>query len=276
MLFQVNHLKTIKDWSPIKMIKNTFVRLIALTLATGLVVGCASGPSAEEEAAAAEAATVAATSAAESRAAQAAIDEASAAVAEARGVGALPAGTAELVAQAQAALAAGDSAAAMELAAQARDRANAGVTEYYSRLARGEYDSIAEYTNLTADQISRLRAGEAAWNEGDRRTAYEIFSALSAELAAAHANYTVMGGDSLWSIASGSETYGNAYAWPLIYKQNADQIEDADLIFPGQEFDIDTNPTRAAAEAAMEHARNRGAWTIGETEASDTAYLNSN
>jgi nucleoid-associated protein YgaU len=255
------------------MIKNTFLRLLALTLAAGLVVGCASSPSAEEEAMASE---TAAAATAEVSAAQAAIDEARAAVVEARGIGALPAGTTDLLSQAEAALASGDAAAATALATQARDRANAGVTEYYSRLARAEYEGIAEYTNLTADQISRLRAGEAAWNEGDRRTAYEIFSALNAELAAAHASYTVMSGDSLWSIAGSSETYGNSFAWPLIYKQNADQIEDADLIFPGQEFDIDTNPTRAAAEAAMEHARNRGAWTIGETEASDTAYLNSN
>jgi nucleoid-associated protein YgaU len=255
------------------MTKNIFVRLIALTLATGLVVGCASGPSAEEEAQASEAA---ATTAAETTAAQAAIDEARAAVAEARAVGALPAGTADLLAQAESALASGDPAAAQQLAMQATERATAGVTEYYSRLARGEYEGIAQYTNMTEDQIARLRAGEAAWNEGDRRTAYEIFSALRAELAAAHASYTVERGDSLWGIAGSSETYGNPYAWPLIYKQNSDQIRDADLIYAGQEFDIDTNPTRAAADAAMEHARNRGAWSVGEVEASDTAYLNSN
>jgi len=255
------------------MMKKNAFQLIALTLAAGLIVGCASSPSAEEDAAAAQAAAAAA---AQMRSAQASIDEARAAVNEARALNALPAGTAELLAQAEAALASGDYSMATQLANQSRDRANAGVQEYYSRLARAEYEAISQYTNLNEDQLRRLRAGEAAWNQGDRRTAYEIFSALRAELAASRVSYTVMSGDSLWRIAGKSETYGNPYAWPLIYKQNASQIRDADLIQPGQQFQIDTNPTRAAAEAAMEHARNRGAWSIGEVEASDTAYLNGN
>ena len=60
--------------------------------------------------------------------------------------------------------------------------------------------------------------------------------------------------------------------WPLIYKTNSGQIKDADLIFPGQYFYI---PKARGAEraAAIEHAKNRGAWTLGETEASDLDYL---
>lgn len=255
------------------MTKNTSFRLLTLALATGLIVGCASTP--DEDQAAAEDAAATATAQADA-ATQAAIDQARAAVEEARGLGALPAGTAELLAQAEAAAAAGDAATATDLAAQATERANAGVTEYYSRLARGEYEEIAQYTNLNADQIRRLREGEAAWNNGDREAAYEIFASLSAELEASNSSYTVMSGDSLWGIAGKSEVYGNSFAWPLIYKQNADQIRDADLIHPGQEFAIDTNPTREAAEAAIEHARTRGAWTVGEVEASDQEYLAGN
>ncbi len=84
--------------------------------------------------------------------------------------------------------------------------------------------------------------------------------------------YLVVSGDSLWSIAGQDTIYGNPYMWPLIYKTNSGQIKDADLIYPGQYFYIPKakGPERAAA---IEHARNRGAWTLGETEASDLDYL---
>jgi len=84
--------------------------------------------------------------------------------------------------------------------------------------------------------------------------------------------YLVVGGDSLWNIAGQDSIYGNPFEWPLIYKANSGQIKDADLIFPGQYFYIPKakGPDRANAIA---HAKNRGAWTIGETEASDLDYL---
>ncbi len=85
--------------------------------------------------------------------------------------------------------------------------------------------------------------------------------------------YLVVSGDNLWNIAGQDSIYGNPYQWPLIYKANSSQIKDADLIFPGQYFNI---PKAMGAEraAAIEHARTRGAWTVGETEASDIQYLN--
>ncbi len=51
-------------------------------------------------------------------------------------------------------------------------------------------------------------------------------------------SYTVAKGDHLWGISEMSEIYGTPYNWPLIYKSNSSQINDADLIFPGQEMDI--------------------------------------
>ncbi len=85
-------------------------------------------------------------------------------------------------------------------------------------------------------------------------------------------NYIVSVGDNLWDIAGQGSVYGNPYQWPLIFKNNSSQIKDADLIYPGQTFDI---PKASDAEiaAAVEHAKTRGAWVIGEAEASDWAYL---
>jgi nucleoid-associated protein YgaU len=84
--------------------------------------------------------------------------------------------------------------------------------------------------------------------------------------------YLVVSGDSLWTISGQNTIYGDPYMWPLIYKANSGQIKDADLIYPGQYFYIPKakGPERAAAIA---HAKNRGAWTLGVTEASDLDYL---
>jgi nucleoid-associated protein YgaU len=86
-------------------------------------------------------------------------------------------------------------------------------------------------------------------------------------------SYTVVSGDNLWNIASSSSTYGDPYKWPLIYKANKSKISDADLIYPGQIFDINQSPSSSEASAAVNHAKTRGAWSVGTVEASDTAYL---
>ena len=84
--------------------------------------------------------------------------------------------------------------------------------------------------------------------------------------------YLVVSGDNLWNISGQDTIYGDPYMWPLIYKANSGQIKDADLIYPGQYFYI---PKAKGSErgAAIAHAKNRGAWTLGETEASDLDYL---
>lgn len=86
-------------------------------------------------------------------------------------------------------------------------------------------------------------------------------------------SYTVRRGDSLWAISAKPEVYANPYQWPLIYKANQDQIRDADLIFPGQNLSIDQNVGAAEIDAAVQHARTRGAWTLGEVEYTDQVYL---
>ena len=84
--------------------------------------------------------------------------------------------------------------------------------------------------------------------------------------------YLVVSGDNLWNIAGQDTVYSNPFMWPLIYKANSGQIKDADMIHPGQYFYI---PKARGAEraAAIEHAKSRGSWTLGETEASDLDYL---
>lgn len=84
-------------------------------------------------------------------------------------------------------------------------------------------------------------------------------------------SYEVNQGDHLWGISG--QSYGNPYKWPLIYKANSDKIKDADLIYPGQVLDVDSDPSDADSAAAINHAKTRGSWSIGVTEDSDKAYL---
>lgn len=101
----------------------------------------------------------------------------------------------------------------------------------------------------------------------------EMAEPAMAEPAAAPSStaYEVSKGDHLWGISGSS--YGNPYKWPLIYKANSDKIKDADLIYPGQVLDIDSDPSGADSAAAISHAKSRGSWSIGATEDSDKAYL---
>lgn len=86
-------------------------------------------------------------------------------------------------------------------------------------------------------------------------------------------SYQVVRGDNLWNISGKSEIYGNPYQWPLIYKANSAQIKDADLIYPGQNLAINTNPSAGDVDAAVRHAKTRGSWSLGVVEESDKAYL---
>lgn len=86
-------------------------------------------------------------------------------------------------------------------------------------------------------------------------------------------SWTVENGNHLWGIAGKDQVYSAPQHWPLIYKANVDQIEDADLIFPGQVLAIPSNPSTSEVNAAVKHAKNRGAWAVGPVEASDKAYM---
>ena len=50
--------------------------------------------------------------------------------------------------------------------------------------------------------------------------------------------YTVKGGDNLWNIAKKEKIYADPFMWPRIYRANRDQIQDPDLIYPKQVFEI--------------------------------------
>lgn len=135
-------------------------------------------------------------------------------------------------------------------------------------LAAGEYDKAISLANKARRQAENAVAQVERENA---RIGYMFNEAAPATSSAGQ--YSVVAGDNLWTISGKPDIYNNPYQWPLIYKANSDKIKDADLIYPGQVFDIKSNPTAAEANAAVTHAKTRGAWSIGAVEESDKAYL---
>lgn len=85
--------------------------------------------------------------------------------------------------------------------------------------------------------------------------------------------WSVVAGNHLWGIAGVWEVFNVPEKWPLLYKANLSQIKDADLIYPGQVLEIPRDSSIDEVNAAIHHAKTRGAWSLGPVEASDTQYL---
>jgi len=158
--------------------------------------------------------------------------------------------TGKIIKKAEAKLAEGDEEGALKLAKKAEKQAKTAVAQ--------------------ADDENKKFLNENA--EGNVTEDDSPFAAGGA-MAGKASSYSVVRGDNLWSISGKDEVYADPYQWPMIYKTNRDKIKDADLIYPGQVFDIDQNASASEIDAAVNHAKTRGAWSVGDTEQSDTDYL---
>jgi len=179
--------------------------------------------------------------------AEQAIADAKAANAEAKAANYEWRDTGKFIKQAEEKLAAGDEAGAIALANKAKKQAEIAVAqadEENKKFLNANTDSSAS----ASSSASRGAAGSVS-------------------------SYSVVRGDNLWNISGKDEVYADPYQWPLIYKTNRDKIKDADLIYPGQVFDIDQNASASEIDAAVNHAKTRGAWSLGDTEQSDRDYL---
>ena len=178
--------------------------------------------------------------------AEQAIADAKAANAEAKAVNAEWRDTGKLIEQAEEKLAAGDTAAAIALANEAEAQARAAIAQ--AEAENKKFLNANAESAIEEESSSRVPAGRVS-------------------------SYSVVRGDNLWNISGKDEVYADPYQWPLIYKTNRDKIQDADLIYPGQVFDVDQNASASEIDAAVNHAKTRGAWSVGDTEQSDRDYL---
>jgi len=179
----------------------------------------------------------------------------------------------QLLTQAQQAGQAGDNTKAQQLAAQAKQDAETAINDCYMSHAKDLLAQAQGYTNLNSDQQNRLNQGQTDISNNQGKPAYDVLSALVAELQAAKSTYTVMRGDSLWRIAGKSDVYGNALEWPLIFKANADSIKHADLIYPKQDLNVVSNPLKTDVDSATWYAQHRGAWKNHKADRRDREWL---
>jgi len=178
--------------------------------------------------------------------AEQAIANAKSANAKAKKMGAEWRDTGKMIKSAEAALAAGDEEKAKQLAGKAQRQA-----EFAMQQAKDENARL-----LASGAISGSAASSSGGGMMDGNDSYQVVT-----------------GDNLWNISGKEAVYANPYQWPLIYKANRDKIKDADLIYAGQVFDIDRNASSSDVNAAVEHAKTRGAWSLGTVESSDESYL---
>jgi len=209
-------------------------------LSLGLITGCASTDEASDSMSAAEAIS----------AAKAANAEAKASNYEWRDTG-------KIIGKAEKALEAGDEEGAIKLANQAMAQANTAT-------AQADAENTKFLNSNTESSAAAAAAAAAASSSSSSR---------GAGAGGGVSSYSVVGGDSLWSISGKDDVYADPYQWPLIYKTNRDKIKDADLIYPGQVLDVDQNASASEIDAAVNHAKTRGAWSVGDTEQSDRDYL---
>lgn len=130
---------------------------------------------------------------------------------------------------------------------------------------------LSKFTAIAAAALSvGLTAGCSNFSGGDD---YYATGGATEDQSGRQSSYRVASGDNLWDISSKNSVYGNPFQWPLIYKTNSAKIKDADLIYPGQRFNIDYNVSASEAGQAVHHAKTRGSWNVGSVESSDRSYL---
>lgn len=195
-------------------------------------------------------------------------------VQQARALGLQASEAERFLAAAESAAAENDAARTTDLATRAHRHADIAINQYYAAAAERELAEAREYANLSSAQYQRLQAGEQALLGQRAEEALKTLQGLNAELAVAQSVYTVMSGDSLWGISAKDDVYGNPYWWPLIYKNNVDRINDPDSLRVGQDLNIRVHPTISEVSTAVDHAKTRGSWSVGEREEADGVYLN--
>ena len=118
----------------------------------------------------------------------------------------------------------------------------AGVDDFRNRLS-----ALSSNIDARAGKKADLQAQLDAMKKNKISALPEFFDEVHSQLQSKldvwiekpkEMSHTVVRGDCLWNIAKEKDYYANAFAWPVIYKSNRDQIKNPDLIYPKQIFKI--------------------------------------
>ncbi|MEE8290476.1 MAG: hypothetical protein V3R80_03260 [Candidatus Tectomicrobia bacterium] len=144
----------------------------------------------------------------------------------------------------------------IEPAQKALDRAEVAMQNAQTRLDAGELQRALQ--DLDAAQAECMTARDLAKQAGVAAVA------AATRAAGKPGSYMVLRGDTLWGISGSTPIYDNPFMWPMIYKANRDQIRDPDLIYPEQKFAIPRNYSQEESTTAIQRARTRGPWRLGD------------
>lgn len=109
------------------------------------------------------------------------------------------------------------------------------VNELMAKIKRKEGNKDELQKELETLQASKISASPEFYNQVNQQGPSLLDKWVEAPK---ELNYTVVKGDCLWKIAKKKEFYGNGFVWPKIYQANRDQIKNANLIYPKQNFKI--------------------------------------
>jgi len=152
----------------------------------------------------------------------------------------------------------------MEKYAAAMERAESGILQAYnleasSKTAEESAQAAArrmrEEEEAKNDRMRKLREEESSRKREEERAKFQRKVSKTKR-------HIVQKGESLWVISRDVDIYGDPYQWPLIYKSNRSQINDPDLIYPGQNFLIPRDVSDWGVRTAVRYAKHRGPWSL--------------
>jgi hypothetical protein len=133
--------------------------------------------------------------------------------------------------------------------------------EYPSAIQKAEeVTKRARRLELAAKRAAELEKEEE--KEPEEEIAEKIEESQVIQPETIYDSHLVEKGECLWIISEYERIYADPFKWPLIYRANRSQINDPDLIFPGQNLAIPRNSDPTDVEDAINTAKNRGSWSL--------------
>ena len=176
-----------------------------------------------------------------------------------------------LLVQARAAAAQGNDANTISLSKQALARADLVMLGQYQSRAAALMQELNSTTGLSDAQLARIKTAETALANSQPREAYEIASRLRDELKSQTKSHKVSSGESLWTISARDDIYANPWLWPLIWQANRESLKNPGSVRAGQTLKIRANPTVDEVVNAVNYAHEHSGTRINIGEVKEVA-----
>ncbi len=147
----------------------------------------------------------------------------------------------------------------------AMEKAEAGIAQAYNLEASSKTAEEAAQISarrMAEEERAKQQRDTELKEEKERRVVEEEQVKFAPPAVTKTKRHIVQRGESLWVISRNIDIYGDPYLWPLIYKSNRNQINDPDLIYPGQNFTIPRDVPDWKVKNSIRYAKHRGPWSL--------------